>query len=147
MGVPEAFKAQFYIHVIVLMRGEVYKKKLNIIRSAVETTLASIAVQLVQKASDASTKSFLLGSLRVVVEPYIYFNPAVVQFQVVSQWTDGFVSLKQQETLFETGSPLLLPNGAEATIRDWSPEADDIIWLLCYAMLENVSDLISNNWL
>lgn len=44
------------------------------------STLASMTVQLVQNTWRALTNSYLLGQLRVVIEPSIWFNPSVIQF-------------------------------------------------------------------
>lgn len=70
--------------------------KLNILHNKTNRTLTGTAVQLVQNAWDALTKSCPLGYLRLVIEPYVFFNPAVTQFYVLSQRTDGFVAVKQR---------------------------------------------------
>lgn len=38
-----------------------------------------------------------------VLQPYLWINPAVRQVPVSSQRLDGFMSIKQEETHFETG--------------------------------------------
>lgn len=43
------FSAQFYIHVVALMRGEVEKIKLNIVQNVLNRTTAGMVVQLVSK--------------------------------------------------------------------------------------------------
>lgn len=49
----------------------------------------------------------------------------MIQLQVVPQRSNGFLSLKQQVTLFEAVPQLLRPDGVSATPRDRSFEVDD----------------------
>lgn len=147
INVPTAFDAQVYFHAMVLMRREFGKKKVNIHRSAANSMTAGMAFLLVQKACDAFKKSCSLGPLQVFSEPCMWSSTAVIQFQVLSQRSDGFVSLKEQKTLYKSGPPLLGPDRAHATAKNGSPEADEAIRFLCYSMGKNVSELISNNLL
>lgn len=67
------------------------------------------------------------------------------QFQVLAQRFDAFVPLKQKETLFGAVPPSKGPDGVDATARDRSLEVHEAIRLLCYALLQDVSDVVSSN--
>lgn len=67
MSVPTTFEVQRYFQVMALVSREAVRKNLSIIRSTVNSTLACMAVPLVQKARDALTKSYPLEPLRVVI--------------------------------------------------------------------------------
>lgn len=146
-GVLTAFQAQLYFHAPVLMNREIGAKKLNIFLNAMNSTLAEIAFQLVQKALDVLTKLCLLGPLPLVIEPCIWFNRAVIQFQILLQRMDVFVSFKQNKSLFKSGLPLAGPHGVDETARDHSPELDEEFRFICYSIVEKVSKLVSNNLL
>lgn len=77
----------------------------------------------------------------------MWSNPTVIQFHVLSQRMVWFVSLKQVETLFESGTLLLGSAVVDVTARNRSPEVAEVIRFLCYTMLENLSELISINLL
>lgn len=77
--------AQFYFHTRALMIREVRRKKPNIIHNALNSTLVDVELQDVQEVWDALTKSCSFGPLRVVVRPYLRFNPAVIQFEILLQ--------------------------------------------------------------
>lgn len=51
------------------MNGKVGKKKLNIFQNAMNSKLAGMVVQLVQKVWDALTNSCSPGLLRAFIEP------------------------------------------------------------------------------
>lgn len=71
MSVPTGFETQLYFSAIALMSRTVGKKKLNIFRNAVNSTLLGMAVQLMQEAWDVLSKFCSLGSLQVVIQPYL----------------------------------------------------------------------------
>lgn len=71
------------------------KKKLNIEQKWVVSMIEGRLFQLIRKAWDALTKCFSLGLLLVVTEPYMLLNPAMIQFQLTSKWSDEYISLKQ----------------------------------------------------
>lgn len=106
------------------------KKKLNIVRNAMNSIKADMAAQLVRKAWDVLTESCSLGSLRVVVQPYQCINPAETQYCVPSQRSDGFESLNQEHTLFEVESLLQTPEEADATARNQTAGIDKAIQFL-----------------
>lgn len=58
-------------------------------------------VQLMQKARGALTKSYSLGSLRGIIQPFLLFNSAVITFRVLRQQSDVFGLVKQLEAHFE----------------------------------------------
>lgn len=53
---------------------------LNIFLDAMNSTLTGIVVLLVQKAWNALKSFLLLNTLRAVVQPYMWFHTAVIQF-------------------------------------------------------------------
>lgn len=59
--------------------------------------------------------------------------------------SEGFLSTKQQENPFEPGPQLLGTDMVDDAAIDLSQEVDDASPFLSYLILENVSDLISNN--
>lgn len=99
MSLPTAVEAQLYHRAMVSVSREPRKKKLNISRNAVNSNLESMAVQAVRKAWDGVIKTCSVRLLRLVIQPYLYFNLVLIQLQVSSQQLHGFVLLKQQETL------------------------------------------------
>lgn len=86
-------------------------------RDALNSMLTGIAVQLVQNAWDTLTKSCSLGPPGVVIERYLCFNPAVIQFRVLSRRSDGCVLLRKEETLFEERPPLQGSDGVDGTAK------------------------------
>lgn len=70
------------------------KRKVNIVQNAMNCTTVGMAVPFMNKIWDPLTKSRMFGSLRVVMIRYQWFNPAVTQRRVLSQWSARFVSLK-----------------------------------------------------
>lgn len=139
MSLPTAFETQLYLHTLLLLIREVGLRKLSAMQNAMNGTLAEMPVQLVQKGLDALTKSYLLEPLRVVIQPNMWFNPTMIQFQVLSHRADGFVSRKQTETVLEPGTPLLGPDSVDVIARDRLPELDAVIRFLCYLMMESLS--------
>lgn len=117
----------------------------NVSRSAVNTMMVGMAVQTVQRAKDALTNSCLLGPLRVVTQPYLWFSYEPIQYQVLSLRSDGFISLRQKQAIFASRSPLQRRDGVEATARDSMPEVDESILFLLYLTLENRREITSNN--
>lgn len=75
------------------MSKEFGRKKLNIVRTVMNSMMAGMAVQLVQKAFDALTNPCSLRSLRAVIQPCLWFNPVVIPFRVLLQQSDDLVSL------------------------------------------------------
>lgn len=65
------FLARLYFHGTNSLSRKVAKKRLNIVHNAVRSTLAGIAVQLVQRAWDALRFSCFAGPLRAVVHSYL----------------------------------------------------------------------------
>lgn len=128
-----------------MISREVRRKRLNIVQDAVKNPLAGIASQLEQKASDPLTKSCSLGPLRAVIQPYLQFSLALIEFQVISQRSAGFVSLIQEETLFEPYLSLQRSDGTKAATRNLSPEVHGAILFLSCSMMENPSDVISHS--
>lgn len=84
MSVPTALIAQLYFHAVDLMSREAERVKLNFGRRTMISTMADLAVQLVSKASDAYKKFYLLVSMRVVTQPYLWSQTAITQYQVFS---------------------------------------------------------------
>lgn len=88
VSLPIAPEAKLYFLAIALMNREVGREVLNDIGNTVNNTLTGMAVKLVQTDSDALMKACSLGPLRAEIQPYMWFNPAVIQFQVISQLSD-----------------------------------------------------------
>lgn len=86
-----------------------------------------------------------LGPPRIVIQPYMWCNPVVIKFQVLLQRADGFVSLKQAETLFEPRTPIFGSDCVHIIAMDRLPEVDEAILFLCHWMLKNLSELVLNN--
>lgn len=132
---------------MVLLSRNVPKKKLSIIKNAVNSTFLGILVQLVQKIWDAVTESFLAGLQGVFIEPYMSFNTPVINAQVLSHQWNGFVLLKQQQTIFKASLQPLGPDRVDATARDPSLEVDDATQFLRYVIPESTSHLNFNRLL
>lgn len=79
------------------MSEEVGKKNLNIVRNIMNSTLACMALQHVQKACDTIMKLCLLGPLQAVLQQYLWLNIVVILLQVISQRPDGLVPLKEEK--------------------------------------------------
>lgn len=103
MSAPKAFEAQPYFRAMSLMSREVEKKKPNIVQNVVNGMLAGMAVQVVQKAWYTLMMFCPLRSLRIVIQTYLWFSPVVKSFQVLSQRSDGFFSLRQQKSSLKRG--------------------------------------------
>lgn len=99
------------------MSREVGKKKMDINWNTVNSRFPEMVAQLVQKSCDTLTKFLSFGTFQDVIEPYMWFNRAVIQFR------------------------LLL----DSIAKDRSSELGDAIQFLCYSILERVSDLLSNS--
>lgn len=80
-------------------------KTISTARNAVNSTLAGIALQLMEKKWDALMTSCLLGPLQVVRQPFLKFSPAVIKFHVMLQLSEGLVSLTEI-TLIKAAAPL-----------------------------------------
>lgn len=130
MSIPTAFEAQFYFSASMLICREVGAKKLDILGDAMNTTLAGMAVHLIQNVWNAQTKSCQLGPLGFLIESYMTFKPAVIQFQLFSQRTDGFVSVRQKESLFKSLLPMAGPDGSDVTGRKCSLEIGEEFFYL-----------------
>lgn len=115
------------------------------IRNAVSSLLAGLAVQIVQKAWYALTKSCSLEPLRFVIQPCTRFNPAVIQFQILSQSVNGSVSIKQAKTLSESGTPLLVLDRVGVIVTEPSPKIDQVIRFLFYSMSKKLSEYVPIN--
>lgn len=77
--------------------------KLNIAQNAIYSFMARIVVQIVRKTWDVLTKSCLFSLLLIVVHPYQWFHPALMQQQVLLQQLGSYASVKYEHTLFEEG--------------------------------------------
>lgn len=62
---------------MTLISTEGERKNLNIVRNAMNSKLAGMAVLFVRKAWDVLSKSCLLEPLRVVIQKFLWFYPAV----------------------------------------------------------------------
>lgn len=69
---------QLYFHAMRLMSTESDKQNLYISRHAVNSSLTVVVGHLMQQTWDAITKFYLLGHLRVVVDPYMSFKPSLI---------------------------------------------------------------------
>lgn len=105
ISVPSVFEAQPSFHSMDLISRELERIKLNIIRSLVSSTLAGLAVQLVQKSSDSLSKPCSLRPLRVIKKPYLLFSLPKIQFRLLLYFLDSFLSLKEQDVFSEGGRP------------------------------------------
>lgn len=127
MSLQTAFDAQLYFVVLFPLTQEVGLRKLSVLKSAMNRMLTGMAVQLLQSALDATTNFCLLGPLCNAIRRYMCFNPAVIQFQVLSQPVDGFVSLKPAEMLFKSKEKLLGPDTVLIVARCLSSLVDEAI--------------------
>lgn len=84
-------------------------------------------VELIEKASDVLTKSRLLGRLRIVLQPYIRFIPAVIKSQVLPQRANVLVPLKQAETILKSGTSVFGPDGLDVIAKARPPKVDEAI--------------------
>lgn len=80
-----------------------------------------------QKAGNVLLRFRSLGPLFFLIQIYLYFNPVAIQFQVLSQRSVSFMSLKREETVFEAGSIPEAVDGVDATARSLSPDVDEVI--------------------
>lgn len=124
------------------MSREPRREKLNIARTVAYSALESMEIQMTHTAGEALKQACLLWPLRAVIQPYLGFNPTESLFQVLLQYSDIFVSLRQQETLSEARSALNGPDGVDASTRNRASEIDEAIRFLIYSMLENVSEVL-----
>lgn len=83
--------------------------------------------------------SFAFEPLRVVLELYSGFSPDLVQFQKLSKRSDWSIYQKQRGTLFVARPPFLSSDGAVGRARDRSRDANEVIRIMSYLILENVS--------
>lgn len=74
MNVPTVFKAEHYFHAVALTGRECGRKQLNIFQNAVNSTLAGMVVEVVQKSWDALTKPCPPRPLRVAIQPYLVLH-------------------------------------------------------------------------
>lgn len=79
------------------------------------------------------------------IEPYVCFNSFVIQLRVLVQRSDSFMSPKRREPLFEARPTALRCNGVHATAKDRSLKVDEVIWFLCYSVIEKVIGLTLAN--
>lgn len=107
MSASTEFEVQLYCCAMSLTSRENEKKQLKIFQSAMNSTLAGMAVKLFQNNWDASTTYCSLGPLRVVIKRYLWYNRPVLRILVLLKHSDDFGSLKQQETLFEADQPYM----------------------------------------
>lgn len=100
---------------------------MNIILNAKNSTPAAVEVQHVRKAGDALTKFCSHVPLRVALQPYLSFSLKVIQFHVLSQRSDVFMSLRHEGACFEELPLVQGPNRIDAFARSWSPEINEAI--------------------
>lgn len=122
-------------------------KKLRDLQNIVNGKIARKAFQLVKTAQDAPTKFCLLGLMRMALQLNTWFNTAVNNFQVFSQQSNRFVSIRQRVTLFQIKTSLSWSGSVGIIARKWSPKFDEAIIFLCYLTLENFSDFVLNSLL
>lgn len=89
--------------------------------------MAIIAVQILWKAWNAPTKYCLLGSLPVMRQPYLWFNTAVPQYQILLQESDGLVLVNQAHMLLEAGPPLLGLSRVDAITENRTSDVEKAI--------------------
>lgn len=111
-------------------RAEKFKKEPSYFRYAFECELPEMSVQLLRKAWDASTKSFLPKPWLFVIVPCVLFNHKVIHFYLALQPTDCFLFLKPQKTVLEAGSLLFGTVTAYETAGYWLPEVDAVLCAL-----------------
>lgn len=107
--------------------------------------MADVVFQLVGKAWNAPIKSCLCGSLRILVQPYLWVNPTITRYQVSLHRSDGFVQLKQDQTLFEAVLPLQVPSGEGTFAWIWKPDNDEEIWFHFCSVFEKLSNVSLKN--
>lgn len=107
------------------MGKEAGRKKLNIFQNTVNSMIAGMAAQLMQKIWGVLTNSCSPDPLLVGIHPYLWFSVAVNQYQVLSLRSGGFMSQKQEIRFVKQKYPSgnLMPNRVHAIAKNWSPEA------------------------
>lgn len=108
------------------------------------SSIASLAVAVEQKALDALTKSRLLGPLRVALPPYLWFSPVVIQFLLLWQRSDTLVSLKKQETSFEASHSCRDPMERTSPKESYHKKAMKQFFL-SYIISESLTNVIFNS--
>lgn len=91
-----------------------------------------VTSHLAQKTFDALTKSYSLGSLRIVSLPYMWFNPVVIQYKVLLLRADELVLLQKAKTHSESVAVLCRSHHVDVMARDRLTEVDVEIHLLRY---------------
>lgn len=134
-----------FFHSLALISGTVGRKKLNIVPSARNITGGMVVAQM-WKVCDALTKFCSVDPLRVVIQPYPRFNPAIIQFQALLQPSDAFELQKQEETFFGEGWPLQRSGGVNGTERNRSREVNESILFMSCSMLKGLCGVTSSNW-
>lgn len=82
-----------------------------------------------QKVWEALTKFYSLDVLRVVIQPYPWFNLTVIQFQVLSKRSEDFNSLLHQRTSFEAGTLLQRPDSVDTTVKSSTAKSRRSDWI------------------
>lgn len=71
LSIPTKFEAQPHFQTIAFMTREAEKEELNIFQNAVNSAPTCKTATVLQNVWSAVTKTFLLGTLQVLVEPYV----------------------------------------------------------------------------
>lgn len=79
MSLPRSFEAQLSFLIMAMMSNDVGRKSLSTVRKAINSRPAGMVVKLLQKVWDAITRFYVIEPLWVVKQPYLWFNPAVIQ--------------------------------------------------------------------
>lgn len=86
-----------------------------------------------------------MGPFHLVVQPYLLFNPNSATLQILNNRSDGFLSLRQNETLIDKEAPVPGPQNVDPVAWNRPLEDDEALWCVSYLMLDATSELISNN--
>lgn len=67
--------------------------------------MVGMAIQLLRKGLGCAQEISLIVLLRAVTQLYLWFNSGVIQYNVLLQRSDGFVSMKQDKRVLKGGHP------------------------------------------
>lgn len=70
-------------------QGKIWKEKGNILRHSLRSSYGRTMVQFAHKPWCGPTMSIFLGPLRILINPYIWFNTAMTVLQKLSQQSEA----------------------------------------------------------
>lgn len=142
---PSIFEVCILYHCFVKVDKALDHRILHCRRNQHSGTRIGLVVQLAVKAWNSLIRSFGLGSLSEVVQPYAFFSHKTMTFNPLRRRQDGFARKSQNQPLRHQTQPTFIRDETDQDALDCGVELDGALRQLTASLFDYIDKLILNN--